>query len=145
MKTIRCWNDLEPFGIVPLTGEACGLCYRVLFDLTATGRKILAACFGIPEFTLAESWNRGATDDPHVGSIMLSAEMLIPVSVFALLETACIEAWQVGEAVVGIEAGDSESEVGLLRQFHEKTFRRRFAYQGTAGSRNRHEMSGRIV
>ena len=145
MKSIACWNDLEPYGIVPLTGEACGLCYRVLFDLTDKGRKILATCFGIPDFKLGEPWNRGTIDDPHVGSIMLSREMLIPVSVFALLESGCTETWLVGDAVVGIEATDSETEVGLLRQFHEKNFRRRLAYQGTAGSRNRHMMSGRVV
>jgi hypothetical protein len=145
MKFVACWNDLEPIGIVPLTGEACGLCYRLLFDLTARGLKIVAACFGIPDFKGAEPWNRGPADDPHVGSIMLSSEMLVPVAVFALLETGCTEAWLVGQAVVGIEAADGELDVQLLRGFHEKEFRRRFAYQGTAGSRNRHEMSGRVA
>jgi hypothetical protein len=145
MKSVACWNDLEPFGIVPLTGEACGLCYRLLFDLTAQGLKIVAACFGIPELKAGEPWNRGAADDPHVGSIMLSAEMLVPVAVFALLETGCTEAWHVGQAVVGIETTDGELDVDLLREFHEKGFRRRLAYQGTAGSRNRHVMSGRVA
>ena len=34
MKTITCWNDLTAYGISPLTGEACGLMYRILFDVT---------------------------------------------------------------------------------------------------------------
>jgi hypothetical protein len=145
MKSITCWNDLEPFGIIPLTGEACGLCYRILFDLTEKGRAILATCFGIPQFKFAEPWNRGAASDPHVGSVMLSREMLIPIAVFALLESGCTEAWHVGESVIGIEASHSEPDIELFRKFHEKDFRRRFAYQGTAGSRNRHEMSGRVT
>ena len=145
MKSIACWNDVAPYGIVALTGESCGLGYRILFDLTEQGRRILAACFGIPQFVLAEPWNRGAADDPHVGSIMLSRELLIPIAVFALLETGCTEVWLVGEAVIGIESGDSESEVDLQRNFHEKSFRRRLAYHGTAGSRNRHVMSGRVT
>jgi len=28
MKTVSCWQDLEPYGFVALTGEACGLMYR---------------------------------------------------------------------------------------------------------------------
>ena len=31
MKTIDCWQDLVPFGIDPLTGEACALSWRILF------------------------------------------------------------------------------------------------------------------
>lgn len=145
MKSVSCWNDLELFGIIPLTGEACGLSYRILFDLTEKGRAILAMCFGVPELKVAEPWNRGADNDPHVGSIMLSGEMLIPIAVFALLESGCTEAWRIGESVVGIDANDNELEVAVLRKFHEKDFRRRFAYQGTAESRNRHEMSGRVT
>jgi hypothetical protein len=37
VKTITCWNDLREFGIDPLTGEACGLGYRILFDLDERG------------------------------------------------------------------------------------------------------------
>ena len=72
MKTISSWNDLQPFGIIPLTGEACGLMYRILFDVTETGRNGVAKCFGIPKITLAEAWNRGTKEHPHVGSIMLT-------------------------------------------------------------------------
>ena len=39
MQTIRSWDDLSAFGIVPLTGEACGLSYRLLCDVTAQGKK----------------------------------------------------------------------------------------------------------
>lgn len=42
MKTVRRWDDLAEFGIVPLTGEACGLMYRILCDLTDRGKRIVA-------------------------------------------------------------------------------------------------------
>src|SRR5215831_7531739 len=65
MKTVTCWNDLQPLGIIPLTGEACGLMYRILFDVTEKGRKVLSKCYGIPNMSLPEPWNSGSKDDPH--------------------------------------------------------------------------------
>ena len=41
MKCIHSWDDLSLHGIVPLTGEACGLMYRILCDVTAPGKKTL--------------------------------------------------------------------------------------------------------
>ena len=41
MKSIRSWDDLSAHGIVPLTGEACGLSYRILCDVTGRGKKIM--------------------------------------------------------------------------------------------------------
>ena len=61
-------GDLSHYGIVPLTGEACGLMYRILFDVTARGKKILEKAFDVSELRLRENWNRGTDDDPHVGS-----------------------------------------------------------------------------
>jgi hypothetical protein len=86
MKTVVCWNDMVPFGFIPLTGEACGLVYRILFDVTASGKRVFEVCFGIPELNLPEPWNRGSPDDPHVGCIMLSQEVLVPLAIFAARE-----------------------------------------------------------
>ena len=33
MQKITCWDDLRPYGIGALTGEACGLSYRILCDV----------------------------------------------------------------------------------------------------------------
>jgi hypothetical protein len=106
MKTVSCWNDLRPFGIEPLTGEACGLMWRILFDVTERGRKVVGKCFGVPNIALAEPWNRGTAEEPHVGSIMLTQEALVPLAVFALLENGCPEVYLMGQVVVGIEPGD---------------------------------------
>ena len=48
----------------PLTGEACGLSYRILCDVTEAGRKTLAKALGIPNLTLPAAWNRGTDADP---------------------------------------------------------------------------------
>ena len=145
MKTISCWNDLEPFGVIPLTGEACGLMYRILFDVTQRGRTIVAKCFGIPEINLPEPWNRGSAEDPHVGCIMLSQEALTPLAVFALLESGCTEVYLMGHLVVGIEPGDPEDAAETMRRVTKVEHARRFRYGGTAGDRNVHVMTGRVV
>lgn len=145
MKTVACWNDLRPFGIVPLTGEACGLMYRVLFDVTERGREIVARCFGVPNINLPEPWNRGPAEGPHVGCVMLSPEALTPLAIFALLEDGCAEVYLMGPVVVGIERGDPEDALETMRRVHQVEHARRFRYGGTAGDRNVHVMSGRVV
>ena len=143
MKTISQWRHLEEYGIVPLTGEACGLMYRILCDLTEHGQQIVEKCLGCG-LTLPESWNRGTDAAPHVGAIMLAPEMLIPLGAFALLESGCREVWLVSQTLIGIESTDEDSEVELKRQFHQNNMQRRFAYAGTAGDRNVHMMTGRV-
>ena len=78
MKTITRWDHLSEFGIVPLTGESCGLGYRMLCDVTAKGKTVLEKCFGIPDLRLPDNWNQGSEAEPHVGSIMLAPELLVP-------------------------------------------------------------------
>ena len=140
MKSVSCWNDLQPFGMIPLTGEACGLMYRILFDVTEKGRKAVAKCFGIPNINLPEPWNRGSAEDPHVGCIMLSQETMQPLAVFALLENGCKEVYLMGQVIVGIEPGDRTG----VQRVYKVDYARRFAYSGTAGDRNVHVMSGRV-
>ncbi len=68
MKSIRSWDDLSAHGIVPLTGEACGLSYRILCDVTARGKKTLEKALGVAQLGLQDNWNHGSADDAHVGS-----------------------------------------------------------------------------
>jgi hypothetical protein len=146
MRRVTCWNDLAPFGFVCLTGEACGLGYRILFDVTETGRKILGKCFGIPDMRLAEAWNRGDPADPDVGSIMMSREMLVPIGIFALLESGCVQVWQdANGSLLGIERDDPPDQVASVEKMCQPELVRKYAYQGTAGDRNVHLMSGRTV
>jgi len=145
MKTIHCWDDLNAYGIVLLTGEACGLSYRLLCDLTAKGKKTLEKALSIQQLVLAENWNHGSAEEPHVGSIMLAPDLLPFIAVFALLESGCPEVWLTRtRGVVGIEPDDSPDRVEAFQRFHADDMARRFAYAGTAGDRNRHVMSGRV-
>ena len=144
MKTIRCLNDLAPYGIVPLTGEACGLMLRILCDVTETGRKILAKAFGIPAFALAEPWNRGTPANPHVGSIMLTTELVPFLGIFALLESGSPEVWLLKDgSLIAPEATDSPEQIAANRHLIGDHLARVLAYRGTAGDRNVHVMSGR--
>ena len=145
MKPVHCWNDLQPFGIIPLTGEACGLLYRILFDVTASGKRVLEKCFGTPNLNLPESWNRGGEKDPHVGCIMLTHEMLQPLAVFALLESGCREVYLVKDSVYGMEETDAPTTIEDVKRWSKVDYARRLAYSGTAGDRNVHVMTGRVV
>ena len=144
MKTIGCWDDMSTYGVVPLTGEACGLMYRILCDVTAQGKRVLEKALDVVELRLQENWNRGTADNAHVGSVMLAREVLPFIGVFALLEHGCPEVWLTkGNTLVGIERTDSREAVELFKRFHGSNLVRRFAYSGTAGDRNQHMMSGR--
>ena len=140
MKTISRLAELSEYGIVPLTGEACSLMYRVLCDLTASGRAIVQRLLGVE--IQSENWNCGAESNPHVASIMLSAEMVVPLAVFALLESGCTEVWLGDGSVLGVEPDDNEEQIASMKQYLKA--RRRFTYRGPHKDRNRHQMSGRV-
>lgn len=145
MKSIRCWEDLSRFGIVPLTGEACGLSYRILCDVTAAGKKVIEKALDVAQLGLRENWNHGSSDDPHVGSVMLAPDLLPFLSVFALLESGCREVWLTKtRQVVGIETSDEPDRADSLKRYCGDELARRFAYAGTAGDRNQHVMSSRV-
>ena len=55
--------------------------------VTEQGPMVLARTFGVPDLKLAEPWNRGRKEDPHVGSVLLPHAMLTLVAVFVLLES----------------------------------------------------------
>ncbi|OGC62580.1 hypothetical protein A2264_01095 [candidate division WWE3 bacterium RIFOXYA2_FULL_46_9] len=140
MKTVSRWSHLEEFGIVLLTGEACSLMYRLLCDLTERGKRIVERCLSVQ--IASESWNSGATDDPHVASIMLTHEMMLPLAVFALLDAGCREVWITDRAAIGVEPDDAEETVERMKEVYQP--RRRFAYHGPYQDRNQHQMSGRV-
>lgn len=83
MKIVSVLGQLEEFGIVVLTGEACSLTYRVLCDLTDQGKRVIEKCLSVE--IRSEPWNSGSKNHPHVASIMLTSDMVVPLAVFALL------------------------------------------------------------
>ena len=140
MKTVSNWDALREFGIDPLTGEACSLMYRILCDLTAKGKQVVERCLSIQ--LQSENWNCGSQDDPHVASVMLTQEMIVPLAVFALLDAGCREVWVTDHAAIGIEATDADTTVEHMKELRRP--RRRFAYHGPHQDRNLHQMSGRV-
>jgi len=137
--------DLDEFGITVLTGEACGLCYRLLCDVTANGKHITEKCFGGVEIRFTEPWNGGCKDDPHIGSILLPPEMFFPLGAFALLESGCTDVWQLTDSLVGFEPGDSDEHRAVYESIYGPHRKRQFRYLGTAGDRNVHQMTGRVT
>ena len=118
----------------------------LLCDLTVPGKKIVERCLGLQDLGAHESWNGGNESNPHVASIMLAPEMFSPIAAFALLESGCIECWNIrGETVIGIEPTDDHPEcVKWIVEWYGNKGVRRLAYRGTAGARNVHQMTQRV-
>ncbi len=73
---------------------------------------------------------------------MLTHEMLVPLAVFALLESGCREVWVTDRAAIGVDSDDSEDDVERMKHVYKLV--RRFAYHGPFQDRNQHQMSGRV-
>ena len=77
---------------------------------------------------------------------MVVPELFIPLAIFSLLEHGCCEVFQTKSGgLVGIESIDEPERVEAVKRLYADNFVRRYAYAGTAGDRNRHEMTGRTV
>jgi hypothetical protein len=136
-RALYCWDDLRPFGIDALTGEACGLSMRLLCDVTAAGRDLIERFFG-GTITIApgSNWNGGSKDDPHVGSVLLPRDIFESLAAFALVVT--------GTTPVAIMKDGHARELRAgYPEDHIRRYVRRSSAPGT-GDRNQHAMSGRI-
>ena len=91
MQTIRTWDDLPAYGIIPLLDPACSLSYRILCDLTTKGKRTLERALSVKELVLDAPRQPGPTGDRHVGSIMLAPGMLTFLALFALLDSHAYE------------------------------------------------------
>ena len=144
MKTVSCLNDLREFGIDCLTGEACSLSHRILCDVTASGKKLLEKVFDV-QLTLPENWNAGSSDDPHIGSIMLSHRMVQDIGIFALLEV-CQTVWLMSDGtVMGFANPREVTEAVEWLKYADIKVAREFRGRRTEHYRNPHMMSGRVV
>lgn len=153
-RSLSSWDDLRPYGIILLTSEACGLGMRLLFDLTADGRKIVEQFLGAD--ISSAPWN----GPPAKASIMLPPEMYVPLAVFCLLtefDHALVVEWsaamvgRAGRSIAGYYDGSQwEAMLAHARERLELgtiTHYRDYSKSGTAhdGQRNRHHFSGRTV
>lgn len=110
MKRIDQMKHLEPFGIIPLTGEACRHNHRILCDLTAKGKGIIERALDI-QITPAESWNSDK-NEPHIGSFMLPYEFVSTLAIYALLsDPDIVEVWLYkDQTVVGFSVEDVDAK-----------------------------------
>jgi len=75
-KCYESIRDLEEFGVLSLTGEACGIGTRILCDLTEEGTLLIQDFFRVT--ATAEPWNsRG------VRSVMLPRSVFQDIWIFA--------------------------------------------------------------
>ncbi|MDB5391017.1 MAG: hypothetical protein JWM11_6663, partial [Planctomycetaceae bacterium] len=118
MKRIDGITDLEKFGIEALTGESDQHMYRILCDCTAHGKRIIERTLGI-EVSLAENWNRGRTDDPSIGSLLVPLEFVPSFGIFALLsDTQISEVWLLKTgSVMGFGVEDVEVKEALQKHY----------------------------
>lgn len=154
MITLRNFNDLKPYGIDALTGEACGYGYRLLCDITPAGTELFKAVFGFQlpiDNTLAEGWN-----DSQSHSIMLPPAMFEPLAIFALFTVnKCPQVFVSYDGpIYGVEAGDKIEDVESFVKWHQGRFCEPCQRYGAGGgiarqyrnpgyARNQHAMSGR--
>jgi hypothetical protein len=143
MKAIHCMTDLEPYGIIALTGESDVHCYRILCDCTKKGKLIIERTMGT-ELKLAENWNGGKPEDPHIGSLLLPFEFVQSIAVFALLSDPDIsEVWllQRGSAMgFGVDDTDLKER---LKIHHEGEIRN--VFYPRPSDRHVHLFTGRTV
>jgi len=171
MLTVKCLNDLREYGVIPLTGEADALSYRVLCDLTRAGRDLVCEAYGIRPEGLAENWNCGDKSDPHAASIMLAHDawrqigpVVLAKCCHTVMDTADGTLWglQDGEEFHQAEyEGGWDQPVPLTQVTPARITRDgctmdwpkcygkpgRFYHSGSGpriGTRNVHAMSGRI-
>jgi hypothetical protein len=143
VKTVKCFDDLRAYGINCLTGEACGIGYRILCDLDEKGAALVRKCLGlVPGSVFARGWNNS-----QGWSVMLPHEMVIPLGIFALLDNGCKEVLATNGELYGVELEeDADKLYQTLMQFG-RSHVRRLKYRGTGpgGDRHVHEMSGRVL
>ena len=142
LKQIHTWDDLRPFGIDALTGEACGLAMRLLCDVTKEGGKLVERFLGgTVTIKPGSEWNGGTKDLPHVGSVLLPRSILKDLSAFVLViyvgSTGGVAALKDG-GVIAFEGPVSPWEEERIERYY-----RRSNDPGT-GDRNQHAMSGRV-
>ncbi len=146
---------LQRHGVNILTGEAEGVwgLQRWLCDLNTEGRRLWASFLG-GQVAFAEGggWNPEVNGLPSVASIMAAPETLWTFVYFAEAEAGFTVylGEGIGEAKGRREAYAFENTEEAEEAFAQAPYLRteydwrRIHTEGTAGTRNTHEMSGRV-
>lgn len=149
---INGWSDLKPFGVNPLTGEACKLSMRILCDLSENGTELMCDFLGLqyrtPATTVfAENWNSMVGDAPAVASVMIPRGLFDDLCRFAIFTVSGYK--YALKSKDGTWHGYGEDFVHNLGYSEEKLFATlpgdwyRNPKAPAEGSRNVHQFTGR--
>ena len=154
MKTYYGAHDLREWGFDCLTGEACGLGIRLLYDVNDLGRTILSRTMGMEQHQLIlnPSWNGGAFNK---GSVLLTYDQALTCALFGmLLHDKCIQVMQpyveFGHLQPQLYGLENKDEVGLFSDtlvgYPVGTTFKTYKLSGMPGTgdRNKHMFTGRI-
>jgi len=148
---IRSWDDLRKLGLNLLTGEACNMGMRLLFDMNAKAVEVMQNMLGgCVKFEPGSNWNSCAGGTPAVASVMLPPDWLTEVAAYFLIENGynTVAVNVVGNctmAAVGFKTSEQHtleqfmSALGLVRGRGFRT------YHTTGETRNKHAFSGRVT
>lgn len=143
--TLSGWHNFDVFGITVLTGEACAYSQRLLCDVNDDGLALLSEFWGIPGLKLAPPMNTRVNGLPAVGSVMLAPDAWKDLARFAFFHSRAL-GW--------VESGSGELtgiySKELLDRYveHDYPVHRNYALTSDhphVGSRNVHQMTGRVV
>jgi len=155
-KELRNWRDLEQYGIIVLTGEACSIGMRYLCDLTQTGVNVLSDFFGGRiSFDKDSNWN---SSRQAVASVMLPTDIFQQLAVFCVLvvDRFPITIQTDRHSIVGVrpdaiealikhESWSAEGWEEMVTCCHGKIVRRWGQLPDAMRGRMQHAMSGRLT
>jgi hypothetical protein len=157
MKTLNRISDLEQYGLEYLTGEACALSHRLLFDMNADGATLMCEYFGLPCIEagsqtwrarppFASNWNTRVNGKPAVVSILLprNPEFYRELFKFLLFREGyeIVTVWD--GLVTGMSTAEREENLGYSTADGVSIYRNpRTHNQPSVGTRNVHAMSQR--
>lgn len=148
MKTLNRISDLEQYGLEYLTGEACALSQRLLFDMNEDGVALVAEYFGIPTYPLpafAPNWISTVNGKPAVASILLprTPEFYRDLFKFLLFREGYEVVVAYDGAAIGATEAEAEDSGYCLAPGVSVHHNPRIPGQPSIGTRNVHAMSGR--
>ncbi|MHA2312778.1 MAG: hypothetical protein ACXADF_14900 [Candidatus Thorarchaeota archaeon] len=150
MTTLNSESDLRNFGFIPLTGEACGMSMRRLYDLKPQAVRILEAFLSIKVET-GNNWN---SSEGQVASIMMPYAMVEPLSIFCLFYVMEYDMVVVvnhrceshtAHFIKGYHRDQWKEDLEDYRMLYARNFRvYNRAGNADGGTRHQHYMSGRV-
>lgn len=151
---IHTWNDLQRYGINSLTGEACSYSQRLLCDLNEKGVDLVREYFGLmivlnPQVQFARNWNTQVNGSPAIASIMLPRGIFGDLAKFILfhIEKCDMACWRQDNGWNGYMLDELPSEMTDERMrtlFPDGVYHNPMSVsERGAGSRNRHQFTGR--